>query len=185
MATQRERTVWNYDDLRTLPDDGTRYEIIEGVLYEMPAPTGEHALIIMNLVQFVFSALLWPIGGKVLTAPLDLFIRNGNPVQPDLIILLPEQLGLLTPRGVEGVPTLIVEVLSLGNSRHDPVTKRALYARAGVPEYWIVSPEAMSIEVLALDGAIYRTHARLAGDEPISSPTFPALATPTSAIFER
>jgi Uma2 family endonuclease len=112
-------------------------------------------------------------------------MRGASPVQPDIFVLLPEQLPYRSERGVEGPPALIVEVLSPNNSRHDLVTKRTLYARAGVPEYWIISPEAMSIEVLTLDGVVYRTHARLAGDEPISSPTFPAITTPTSAIFER
>lgn len=87
-------------------------------------------------------------------------------------------------RGIEGPPALIVEVLSPSNSQHDLITKRALYARAGVPEYWIVSPEAMSIEVLTLEGSHYRTHDRLAGDEILTSPTFPTIAMPISVIFE-
>lgn len=185
MATQAEQKVWTYDDLRELPDDGKRYEIIEGVLYEMPGPSMAHA----ELVALIQHRVLWPVigslGGRVYTAPLDVFFRGANPVQPDILVLLPEQLPFRSERGVEGPPALIVEVLSPSNSRHDLVTKRALYARAGVSEYWIVSPEAMIIEVLTLDGTIYRTHGRFGGDEPLSSPTFPAIATPTSAIFER
>ncbi|HEY8597408.1 MAG TPA: Uma2 family endonuclease [Thermomicrobiales bacterium] len=184
MATQQQPKYWTYEDLFDLPDD-KRYEIIEGVLYEMPAPNAAHEIITMNLVQFVFSLVVWPLGGKILTAPLDLFLRRGNPVQPDLLVLLPDQLGMISGRGIEGAPALLVEILSPGNSRHDLVTKRALYADAGVQEYWIVSPEAMIIEVLTLDGAVYRTHARIAGDEPISSALFPTIATLTSAIFER
>ena len=183
MATQQQPKHWTYDDLFALPAD-KRYEIIDGVLYEMPAPNAAHEVITMNLVQFVFSPVVWPRGGKILTAPVDLFLQHDNPVQPDLLILLPEQLGMISDRGIEGAPALLVEVLSPSNSRHDLVTKRALYARAGVQEYWIVSPEAMSIEVLTLDGAVYRTHARLVGDEPITSALFPAIATPTSAIFD-
>jgi Uma2 family endonuclease len=160
MAIQQQAKYWTYEDLFELPDDGTRYEIIEGVLYPMPAPTAAHALAIMNLVQFIFGPVVWALGGKVLVAPLDVFLRGANPVQPDLLVLLPDQRELLSERGVEGTPALIVEVLSRGNSRHDLVTKRALYERAGVPEYWIVSPEAMSVEVLTLQDGRYRTHAR-------------------------
>jgi Uma2 family endonuclease len=184
MATQQQPKQWTYDDLFDLPAD-KRYEIIDGVLYEMPAPNAAHEVITMNLVQFVFSLVVWPLGGKILTAPVDLFLQHDNPVQPDLLILLPEQLGMISERGIEGVPALLVEVLSPSNSRHDLVTKRALYARAGVPEYWIVNPEAMSMEILTLDGDVYRSHARLAGDEPISSAAFPTIVTPTSAIFDR
>lgn len=183
MATQQQPKVWTYDDLFDLPED-KRYEIIEGALYEMPAANSEHALIIMNLILRVFGPVVGALGGQLLTAPLDLFLRDGNPVQPDLLILLPEQRGQISRRGVEGAPALVVEVLSPSNSRHDLVTKRALYARAGVPEYWIVSPEAMSVEILALDGAVYRTHARLAGDEPLTSPLFPTIAAPTSTVFD-
>ena len=184
MATQQQSKYWTYDDLFDLPED-KRYEIIDGVLYEMPGANSTHAVIIMNLIVKVLSPIVFAVGGQLLTAPLDVFLRGGNPVQPDLIVLLPDQLGMISERGIEGVPALLIEVLSPGNSRHDLVTKRVLYARAGVQEYWIVSPEAMSIEILTLDGDVYRTHARLAGDEPLASALFSAIATPTSAIFDR
>lgn len=184
MSIRKQPKYWTYDDLFDLPED-KRYEIIEGVLYELPAANSAHAVIIMNLIVKVLSPVIFALGGQLLTAPLDVFLRGGNPVQPDLLVLLPDQLGMISERGIEGVPALLVEVLSPSNSRHDLVTKRALYARAGVRKYWIVSPEAMIIEILTLDGEVYRTHARLAGDEPITSVLFPAIATPTSAIFDR
>ena len=185
MATQQQPKYWTYADLLDLPEDGKRYEIIDGVLYEMPSANSTHAVIIMNLIVKVLSPVVFALGGQLLTAPLDVFLRGGNPVQPDLIVLLPEQLGMISDRGIEGAPALLVEVLSPSNSRHDLVTKRALYARARVQEYWIVSPEAMSIEILTLDGDVYRTRARLACDEPITSALFPTIATPTSVIFDR
>src|SRR4051794_34459972 len=180
MASQPQTKYWTYEDLFDLPDDGRRYEIIEGVLHEMPAPNLEHAVLIARLIRFVFSQVVWALGGKILTAPVDVFLRGANPVQPDLLVLLPEQFGYMAKRGVEGPPALIVEVLSPGNSRHDLVTKRTLYARAGVPEYWLVSPEAMMVEILALDGEQYRTHARVAGDELLSSSVLPAFSYPVS-----
>ena len=111
------------------------------------------------------------------------FLLDANPVQPDIFLLLPEQADLIAKRGVEGPPALVVEVLMPSNPEHDRVAKRALYARAGVPEYWIVSPEAAIVEILILDGAAYRTHARIAGDEPLTSPTFPSLAAAASTVF--
>src|SRR5689334_12758548 len=91
MATRQPEHYWTYEDLFDLPDDGKRYEIIEGVLYEMPAPLAAHAIILMNLVQYVLAPVVWALGGKVLTAPLDVFLRDANPVQPDLLVLLPDQ----------------------------------------------------------------------------------------------
>ncbi len=183
MATQPQTRYWTYEDLLALPEDGKRYEIIEGVLHEMPAANTEHALILMRLIRWIFGPLIWGMSGEVLTAPVDVFIRDGDPVQPDLIILLPEQRELIAKRGVEGPPALVVEVLSPSNAGHDRITKRALYARAGVPEYWIVSPEAATIEVLTLHDGHYDVHARVGGDEPLASPTFPALTGTAAQVF--
>jgi len=123
------------------------------------------------------------MGGEVLTAPLDVFIRDGDPVQPDLLILLPEQLDLIAKRGIEGPPALIVEILSPSNPEHDRITKRAIYARAGVAEYWIVSPEAATIEILTLNDGHYAVHTRIGGDEPLASPTLPALSGTADQVF--
>jgi Uma2 family endonuclease len=183
MATQPQPHDWTCEDLLTLPDDGKRYEIIEGVLHEMPAANTDHALIIMRLILYIFGPLVHALGIQVLTAPVDVFIRDGDPVQPDLMLLLPEQRDLIAKRGVEGPPALVVEVLSPSNPEHDRITKRALYARAGVPEYWIVSPEAATIEILALRDGHYAVHARVGGDEPLTSPTLPALAGTAARVF--
>jgi Uma2 family endonuclease len=184
MATEPQTKYWTYEDLLALPDDGRRYEIIEGVLYEMPSPNMEHGDLIANLLHRVFWPVVDALGGRVYTAPIDVFLPGAQPVQPDVFVLMPEQLVLRSRRGVEGPPALIVEVLSPGNSRHDLVRKRAIYARAGVREYWIVSPEALIIEILALEGNTYRTHARVAGDELLTSTVLPMLSCAVSVVFE-
>ncbi len=163
-------------------DPGNRYEIIDGVLYEMPAPNSEHALAIINLIA-TWLPLVRALGGKILVAPLDVFVAEGNPVQPDVIVLLPDRLHLLTLRGIDGPPNLVIEVLSPSNPEHDRLTKRALYARGGVPEYWLVDPEAAAIEVLVLNGGVYRTQVRAAGDELVTSPLLPGFSFPASAAF--
>jgi len=183
MATQPQTKYWTYDDLLALPDDDKRREIIEGILYEMPAANTDHALIIMRLIRWVFGPLIWGLGGEILTAPVDVFIRAGDPVQPDLMIFLPQQRDLIAKRGVEGPPALVVEVLSPSNPEHDRITKRALYACAGVREYWIVSPEAATIEILALNDGHYDVHARVGGHEPLISPTLPALIGTAAQVF--
>lgn len=183
MATQQQPRTWTYDDLLALPDDGKRYEIIDGELYEMPAANTEHAMIIMTLILRVFGPLTDTLGIQCFTAPVDVFLRGAGPVQPDLFVLLPDQVGLMSRRGIEGPPALVVEVLSPSNPERDRIVKRAAYARGGVREYWLVSPEAAIVEILALDGDRYRTHARVAGDEPLSSLVLPAIAAPAGVIF--
>jgi Uma2 family endonuclease len=131
----------------------------------------------------LFAPVLRALGARLFTAPTDVFFAGANPVQPDLLVLLPDRLGLISKRGIEGAPNLLVEILSPSNPEHDRITKRALYARGGVDEYWLVSPEAASIEVLVLDSGSYRTHVRAAGDEPVSSIVLPDLTFPVSVVF--
>lgn len=147
MSVAKAAGTWTYDDLLALPDDGRRYEIIEGALFEMPAPSLDHAMILANLVLLI-GPLVRSLGGTFFFAPLDVFFQGADPVQPDLLAILPGWEGKLRPRGPEGAPDLVIEVLSPSNRGHDLVTKRRLYGRAGVREYWIVDPAARSVEIL-------------------------------------
>jgi Uma2 family endonuclease len=182
MATSTYTKTWTYEDLFHLPDDGKRYEIVDGELYEMPAPNPEHAAAVVNLI-LLLAPVVKALGGRIFTAPIDVFMFGADPVQPDIVVLLASQAGLLTRRGVEGAPSLLIEVLSPTNPEHDRIRKRELYARAGIGEYWLVSPEAASIDVLTLTGRTYRTLVRAAGDEPIQTQVLPDLSFPVSTVF--
>src|SRR5215204_1275458 len=150
MAITKPAGTWTYEDLFSLPDNSRRYEVIEGELYEKPAPSWDHAITIMNLI-LLLAPVVQALGGRVLTAPLDVFFEGANPVQPDLVVMLPGWNGMLAERGPQGAPDLLIEILSPSNRGHDLLTKRALYARAGVREYWIVDPASQIVEVLTLD----------------------------------
>ena len=182
MAITKPAGTWTYDDLFSLPEDGRRYEIIEGELYEMPAPNLVHATIVINCI-----ALLLPIvsalGGRVFTAPLDVFFEGADPVQPDIVVILPGWPGNLALRGPEGAPDLLIEVLSPANRGHDVLTKRALYARAGVREFWIVDPVSRGVEVLTLDRDAFHTVQRASGDDAVISSLLAEAALPLAAIF--
>jgi Uma2 family endonuclease len=182
MALRKPAGTWVYEDLFDLPDDGRRYEIIDGELFEMPAPGIDHGMVVMNLIARLLPVVT-SLGGRLFTAPVDVFFGGANPVQPDLFVVLPRNFDRMRKRGVEGTPDLLIEILSPSNPEHDRVRKRALYARGGVPEYWLVSPEAATIEILLLDGDVYRVHLRAGGDEPVTSPLLPGLSFPASAAF--
>jgi Uma2 family endonuclease len=174
--------TWTYEDLFGLPDDGKRYEIIEGELYEMPSPTLDHATVIANLIAMLIP-LVTRLGGRWFTAPLDVFLEGANPVQPDIVVILPGWSGSLPRRGVEGAPELVIEVLSPSNRGHDLLTKRALYARAGVREYWMLDPEARTIEILALDrDALHLVAVSSGADVPVS-PLLGSLPITAAALF--
>ena len=182
MAQTKPAGTWTYTDLVALPDDGRRYEIIEGELYEMPAPSWAHATVIANLISALVPLVVM-LGGRWRTAPLDVFFLGADPVQPDIIVLLPESQAHPTERGVEGAPDLLIEVLSPSNRGHDLLTKRALYARAGVREYWLVDPEARTIEILALDRDAFHLVIAASGAETPVSPLLGPLPTTSAALF--
>ena len=185
MALTRQdpaRGNWTYEDLFALPDDGRRYEIIEGALYEMPGPTAQHVTALVNLITLLIP-ILQAIGGRWYPAPFDLFVPGADPVQPDLQVLLPGGQSRVVGRGVEGPPDLVVEILSPFTRGHDLLTKRVLYARAGVGEYWVVDPVARTVTVLALDGDALRELQTAGGDDSVSSPILPTVSFPAAAVF--
>lgn len=104
-------------------------------------------------------------------------------MQPDIVVLLPESAAIGAGRGVAGAPDLLIEVLSPANRGHDLLTKRALYARAGVREYWIVDPASRAVEILALDRDALHTVHRASGEDPVISSLLGDAAFPLAAIF--
>lgn len=182
MAQTKPAGAWTYEDLFSLPDDGRRYEIIEGDLYEMPAANLVQATVIANLIAMLIP-LVTRLGGRWFTAPLDVFFAGATPVQPDIVVILPGWSGSLPPRGPDGAPDLLIEVLSPSNRTHDLLTKRALYGRAGVREYWLVDPEARTIEILALDrDALHRVSVSSGEDTPVS-PLLGSLPVTAADLF--
>lgn len=131
-------------------------EFTSGAIEVLPMPTRKHQTIIAYLYRKLF-ALLEPIGGIVLFAALRLEIRPDKYREPDLLLLLDAH----DPRNQEAYwlgADLVVEVVSPDDPERDTVVKRADYAEAGIPEYWIVNPLDATITVLTLDGAAYAEH---------------------------
>jgi Uma2 family endonuclease len=181
MALTKSAGTWAYPDLAALPDDQTRYEIIDGELFEMPSPTLAHAMTVAALVDLLLPVLK-RLGGRWLTAPLDVFFPGADPVQPDLVVLLPSSQVRLVRRGIEGPPDLLIEVLSPSNRAHDQVRKRELYARGGVREFWIVDPEQRVIEVVDERGVtVHRLDA--ASDPVLRSPLLGELAVSLDEVI--
>lgn len=126
---------------KMLPE-GTLAEVIENTLYMSPTPTGQHQKVLTDLLFTIKLFVEQNDLGLVLPAPLDVFLdETSNAVQPDLLFISKSKLAIFNPDGpVNGVPDLIVEVLSPGNKKHDMVRKKDLYEKFGVHEYWIVDP---------------------------------------------
>ncbi len=147
---------WTYADYARLPDNGMRYEVIKRELFNSPAPTTKHQLVSLNLAaalhQFVKKHKL----GVVFEAPTDVLLLDlASPVQPDILFIPQEKRSMIKANFIEGVPALIVEILSPSNPEHDQQRKFLLYAQAGVAEYWIVDPTSCAVDIFVLRGNAY------------------------------
>ncbi len=157
--------TWTYEDYRQLPDDGNRYEVLEGLLCVTPAPTSYHQTLSRRL-QFLFYQLELEGKGLVFNAPIDLLIPGAEPAQPDLVYLAPGQESLVTRRGIEGVPEVVIEILSPSTATRDRTVKLHLYEGNGVRRYGLLDPSARTFELFVLDGPGYRLEASLGpGDQ--------------------
>lgn len=176
---------WNYARWSQLPDDGNRYEVIDGVLYVTTSPSFFHQWIIRQIVLALVKQLDDNGFGITIWAPLGVLMPGCDPVQPDILVVRRSDLGIIRDRRIYGVPTLIVEVVSPSNAAQDLVVKRGAYARAGLPEYWIVRPIERDVLVLSMpDPAVgdYRQDTRIAPDGELISPTLPFRA-PIATFF--
>lgn len=174
MTTQH--VVLTYKEYEALPADGRRYEIHEGELSVTPAPSPQHQMISRNLFLILHTHVKAKEIGETLYAPLDVILSDTSIVQPDIVYLDPTRLGAISRRGVEGPPTLAVEVLSPSTTLIDRVTKPQIYARHGVPFFWLVDPEGRMIDAFVLGPQGYSLALRASGREPVSPPPFPDLA---------
>ena len=173
-----------YEEFRELPDDGKRYELIHGEVHLTPSPTTRHQFVLQNLSlslgPFVRSNRL----GEVAVAPLDVRLSPDTAVQPDLIFVSNARAKIILEDFIDGAPDLVVEILSPSTAAHDRATKLALYAKAGVPEVWLLDPVARTVEALKLQGKKYLVDSALAGDQKLTSSQFPGWELSLTDLFD-
>lgn len=172
-----------YDDLQRMRETSNeRLELIDGELFVTPSPTPLHQYVSGRL-EFLFRQKVLELGyGLVFDAPLDVHLAKNTIVQPDLIIVLPDRRPIVTSARVEGAPSLAVEILSPSTSAYDRVNKRNLYARYGVPEYWLVDTEARTVTVCSdLHMGRYRAE-RVTSDTAVSE-IVPGLSANLAELF--
>jgi Uma2 family endonuclease len=177
------RTILTYADYAALPDDGRRYELHEGELSVTPAPGVRHQRVSARLFDTLRHHVETRRLGEVLYAPVDCILTDSTVVQPDIVYVSPDLSALISERAIEGAPTLAVEILSPSSERIDRQRKLDLYARHGVPYYWIVDPAARVIVAHVLTAGAYHLAARLAGEAPQALPPFDGLRLDPAAIW--
>lgn len=137
---------WTAEQLATLPDDGRRYEIIDGQLYVTPSPIYRHQYAVLAVAAELRAYLRLRGVGAVLTAPADVEFDRGTVVEPDVLVVPLVERGAPRDFAEAGRLLLVVEVLSPGTAPRDRGVKRELYQRENVPDYWIVDLDARLIE---------------------------------------
>ena len=180
MAT---RIVLTYADLVAMPSDGKRYELHEGEIYMTAAPRPRHQQVVANL-HLILAAHVRRLGlGEVFLSPIDVILADVTVVEPDLVYLEAARLGRVSDRGIEGPPTLAIEVLSPTTAAADRGVKLQLSAKYGVPHYWIVDPDARIIETYRLAGSSYEPGPGLDGPTPVALPPFPDLLLDPATVW--
>src|SRR5579863_6676773 len=169
---------WTYSHYAALPDDGQRYEIVDGVLFMSPAPNEWHQTAAGEIFSYLRTYIKLKDLGRVYIAPFDVELDYRTVVQPDVLVVLNAHLERITFSRVIGAPDLVVEISSPGTVGYDRTDKQHAYVSAGVPEYWIADPASRTVEVLALEQGTYRSLGVFEGKATLPTrivPDFPVL----------
>lgn len=169
------RVVLTYQDYLATPDDGRRYEILDGEIQVTAAPGMLHQLVLGNLYAVLHAHVTSRGLGRVFFAPLAVILADTTVVEPDLVYVSSARAAIMTERGIVGAPSLLVEALSGSTAARDRGQKLQLYARYAVPHYWIVEIERRAIEAYELTEGAYRLVTRASGRGAIPLPPFPDL----------
>ena len=188
MATPKSLDVLpgklDYDDFWSLPDDGNRYEIIDGKLYVTPAPAMRHQ-IVANRLQYLLNRHLNGRGlGHAFAAPTAVILGPYRQVQPDLLFISREKSKLVTSKEVDGAPDLAVEIVSPSSKKADRVVKSAAYAESGISWYWIVDPDERTIEEYQLENGQYRLIRKWEEPDAFEPTLFAGLTLPLEGLFD-
>jgi Uma2 family endonuclease len=178
--------LMTYEDYVALPDDGNRYEVIEGELCLVPAPNRKHQRITLKLAVFLSNFVDPQHLGEVYVSPFDVRLSDINVVQPDLLYVSNGRLDIMSDAGAMGAPDLAVEVLSTSTRRRDEVTKLRLYENFGVDEYWIVDASRVAVRIHRRLRNKLALVSELLNEDGVTltTPLLPGLAIPLAAIFE-
>jgi Uma2 family endonuclease len=183
----RADTRLTYDDFVLFPDDGKRHEIIDGEHYVTPSPNLRHQDLVGRLhVEIALYLRTNPRAGRVFLSPLDVVLSHYDVVEPDLLFVAGDQSAIMTEKNIQGPPALVVEVLSKSTRKRDAQTKRRLFERTGVREYWLVDPELDTVQVFrpSPEGRLARV-AELSAEEgeSLTTPLLPGCAIDLRELF--
>lgn len=163
-------------------DHADRYEIIGGIRYDLkPSPTVTHQILLSNLYFCLQKSC--QANGIIVFAPMDVYLDEDNIVQPDLIFIRNENIGILTNKCIDGLPDLLVEILSPSTASRDRIKKKALYERFGVKEYWIIDPVHATLDRFALEHNKLPLIATYGAGDTVTSELFSCISIGMDELF--
>ena len=179
-------TRLTYEEFMALPEEeGKHYELIQGELVVNPAPVPRHQWIIGNLYYAFRTYFESHGGGRAYLSPVDVVLSSENVLEPDVVVLLADRMTLVGPKNLQGPPNIAIEVLSDGSRRKDEVTKRRLYERFGIDEYWIADPETETVKIYRRAGDVFDRAIEISTDTggTITSPLLAGFALDVTNVF--
>lgn len=176
--------VFTAADFRAKPEDGKRYQLIEGDIIMAPAPNTYHQLVQINLVRILSTYLLRHPIGTLLCSPCDVYLDDLNVYQPDVLYVAREHAARVHEDGVHGAPDLVIEILSPSTAGLDR-RKRGHFAAAGTTEFWQIDPALRQIQRFVFAENTTKPVALIDEPETFSSPLFPDLVIDTRDVFRR
>ncbi|MCY4082249.1 MAG: Uma2 family endonuclease [Caldilineaceae bacterium] len=175
-------TKLTYEDYLKTSDD-ERYELLDGELITMPAPSIAHQHVAVKLATRLDTFVEDKDLGVVYFAPTDVVLSETHVVQPDLMFISSERAGIVTSANIQGAPDLLVEFRSDSTAERDENLKRKLYAKFGVKEYWLVDPDARTITVLLLGEDGYTERSTYTEGQTLTSSILDGFSAHLDEIF--
>ncbi|QJD84869.1 Uma2 family endonuclease [Cohnella herbarum] len=177
----REQMV-TYDDYARMPDDGKRYEVANGMLELLSAPSPKHQVVSYQMQRLLTNSCNSEY--IVFASPIDLILSATEVRQPDLLMIHRSRMEIITHRAIEGIPDLVAEILSPHSVKRDRHKKLKVYAEYRIPEYWIVDPANAALEQYLLTGDDYELLNLYDREEVVQSDRLPCVAFTMEQIVE-
>ena len=180
MAHELRRKL-EYSDILATPDDGKRYELVQGDLFVNPSPSPVHQRVSRRLQRILEDYFHERSLGEVFDAPIDLILTKHDVFVPDILVTADP--GHITKRGIESPALLVVEILSRSTRKVDRGVKSRRYAELGVQHYWIVDPDRKRIECYRLEAGAFRELIHAEGEATLTHPEWEGLVVDLAALW--
>lgn len=174
MEARTSKVRWTWAEFARLPEErGVRHEVIADELHVTPAPRPLHQRVVKAFLVEIDAFVEANRLGEVFPGPVDVILAEGDYLEPDLVFVRSGRAGMVSDRGIEGAPDLVVEIASPSTAARDRGIKRDRYRRHGVPEYWVADPDERTLEVWRLSEGDLEPRVYTADETLVWTPTEP------------